>query len=95
MKYLFNIKGRWFIGITLTICLHGLWDSEVQCRIYKDSLIIPILCRINTSWSWTYFFKVHSNIAPHLRLGLPKTIFAVGLSVKIFKQQRYYIKVRK
>ena len=33
----------------------------------------------------TYLFKVHSNIALRLRLGLPKCLFPVGLPVKILK----------
>ena len=33
----------------------------------------------------TYLFKVHSNIVFHLRLGLPKGLFPVGLPVNILK----------
>jgi hypothetical protein len=33
----------------------------------------------------TYLFKVHSNIVSHLRHGLPKGFFPVGLPVKILK----------
>ena len=35
--------------------------------------------------SVTYLFKVHSNIYLHLRRGLPKGLFPVGLPVKILK----------
>ena len=55
--------------------LHSLWNPEVQCRIHKDSPIIPILSRINPiSRIDTYFFKIHS-----------KDLFPVGLPVKILK----------
>ena len=38
-------------------------NPEVQCRIHKGSLIIPILSRINPIPRIdTYLFKVHSNI---------------------------------
>ena len=33
----------------------------------------------------TYLFEVHSNISSHLRLGLPKGLFPVGLPVNILK----------
>ena len=46
----------------LTNKLYGLWNPEVQCRIYKGSPIIPILSRINPITRIdTYLFKVHSN----------------------------------
>ena len=32
-----------------------------------------------------YFFKIHSNIVSHLRLGLPKGLLPSGVLVKIFK----------
>ena len=34
----------------------------------------------------TNFFKIHSNIVPHLRLGLPKGLFPAGVPVKILKE---------
>jgi hypothetical protein len=46
--------------------LHGIWDPEAECRIYKGSPIIPnlspmnLIPRIDTNW---YLFKIHSNIA--------------------------------
>ena len=33
----------------------------------------------------TYFFKIHSNIVFHIRLGIPKGLFPVGVPVKILK----------
>ena len=33
----------------------------------------------------TYLFNVRSNIVSHLRLGLPKGVFPVGLVVNILK----------
>ena len=61
--------------------LHGLWNPEVQFRIYKGSPVIPILSRINQIPRIdTYFFKIRSNNVLHLCLGLPKSLFPVGLS---------------
>ena len=45
--------------------LHGLWNPEAQCRIQKGSPVIPIPSKIKQIRSIkTYFFKIHSNIAP-------------------------------
>ena len=33
----------------------------------------------------TYFYKIHLVLPSHLRLGLPKGLFPVGVSVKILK----------
>ena len=33
----------------------------------------------------TYFYKIHSNIVFHHRLGLPKCLFPIGLHVTILK----------
>ena len=61
-------------------------NLEVQCRLHKGSPIIPILNRIYPiPLIDTYLFKVHFNIVPHLRLGLPKGLFPVELTVKILK----------
>ena len=58
-----------------------LMNLEVQCRVYKDSPIISILTRFNPILRIdTYFFKIHSKLSSHLRLGLPKGIFPVGLN---------------
>ena len=66
--------------------LHGLWNPEAQCRIHKDSPIIPILNRINPiSRIDTYFLRPILILSSHLRLGLPKGLFPVGLPVKILK----------
>ena len=63
-----------------------LWNPEVQCHIHKGSPIIPILSRINPIPRIdTHFFKIHSNIILHLRLGFPKGLFPVGIPVKILK----------
>ena len=58
--------------------LHGLWNPEVQCRIHKGSLIIPILSRINPiPCIDTYLFKVHSNIVLPSTPRLPQRSFQV------------------
>ena len=45
----------------LTNLLHGLWNPEVQCRIYKGPAIIRILSRVNPIPRIAiYFFKIHS-----------------------------------
>ena len=42
---------------------HGLWNPEVQCRIYMGSPVIRILNQINPiPHIDTYFIKIHSNI---------------------------------
>ena len=70
----------WSTRYKLTNSLHDLWNPEVQCRIHKDSPIIPILSRINPIPRIdTHLFKVHSNIV------LQSTPRSVGLPVKILK----------
>ena len=52
----------------------------------QGSSIIPILNRIAPIDSIdTYFFKSMLILSSHLRLGLPKTLFPVGVPVKILK----------
>ena len=46
----------------------------------------PILSRINPIPRIdTHFFKIYSNIPSHLRQHLPKSLFPVGVPVKILK----------
>ena len=53
--------------------------------------IIPILSRNNLiSRTDTYFFKVYFNIAPYLRLELPKDIFPVGLTNSMAQETRRF-----
>ena len=52
-----------YISILELLFDYGLWNPEVQCRIHKSSLIIPIVGRINrVPRIDTYFFMIHSNI---------------------------------
>ena len=61
---------------------HSLWDSEVQCRIHNRPPIIPILNGTNPIPRFdSNFFKTHFNII----LSLPRGLFPVWLSIKIFK----------
>ena len=47
----------------LTRYLYGLWNLEVQCRIYKGAPVISIPSRINQiPRIGTYFFKINSII---------------------------------
>ena len=63
---------------------HGLWNLETQCSIYKGSPIIHILRQINSiPRIVTYFLNIHFNIF-HPSC-LPKSLFPVGLPVKILK----------
>ena len=64
-----------------------MWNPEVQCLIHMSSTIILILSQTKPVPPIdTYFFKIHYNVVPaHLRLGLPKVLFPVGLPVKILK----------
>ena len=52
----------------------------------QGSPIIPILSRINPiPRTDTYFLRYILILSSHLRLGLPKGLFPVGLLVKILK----------
>ena len=66
--------------------LYDFWNPEFQCRIHKNSPLIPILRRNNTIPRIdTCLFKVHSNIVLLSTPILPKSLFPVDLPVKIFK----------
>ena len=70
----------------IIIKLRGLQNPEIQCRIHNGSPIIPILSRFNViPRSDNYFFKILSNLSSHLRVGLPKGLFPVGVPVNILK----------
>ena len=66
--------------------LHTSWNPEI-CHIQKGSIIIPILSRINAS-AVLKPISLRSILIlfSHLRLGLPKGIFPVGVHVKILKE---------
>ena len=50
-------------------------------RRFNATFTRPLLRQINPiPRSDTYFFKIHFNIASHLRLGLPKGLFPAGIS---------------
>ena len=64
----------------------GLLNLEIQCRIYKGPPIIIILSRINPIPRIdTYSLRSITILSSHIRLGLPKGFFPVGLPVKILK----------
>ena len=63
-----------------SIYFQGLSIPEIQYHIHKGFPETPILSQINpVTHIDTYFFKIQEG------LGLPKGLFPVGLSVKIFK----------
>ena len=47
-----------------------LWKPYDYYRIQKNTPLVPILSQIQTI-STTHFLKIHFNIIPNLRLGLP------------------------
>ena len=54
---------------------------EGQCRIYEGFPIIPVLSRINQFLVLIpIYLRCILILSLHLRLGLPKSIFPVGLS---------------
>jgi hypothetical protein len=66
--------------------LHDLWNPEVHCRIHKDSPTIPIQNRINP------IPRIDTNplrsvliLSSHQRLGLPKGLLSVSVTVNILK----------
>ena len=65
--------------------LHGLWNPEALCRIHKGFSIIPILSLIT---QFLVLIPIYLRsiliLSSHLRLGLPKVLFPVGVPVKIF-----------
>ena len=59
---------------------------EGSNHIQKGSPIVPILSRINPiPHIDSYFLKVLLILSFHLRIGLPKGLFPVGLPDKILK----------
>ena len=66
--------------------LHGLWNPEAQCHIHKGSPIIHIPSGINPIPRIDiYRTKSILILTSHLRRGLPKGLFPIGLPVKILK----------
>ena len=61
-------------------------DPEVQCRIHKDSPIIPILSRINLiPRNDPISLRSILILSSYLRLGLSKGVFPVGTPFEILK----------
>ena len=59
---------------------------RLQCRIHKGTPIIPTLSRISPIPRIdTYFLRYILILSPHLRIGLPKGLFPVGVPVNILK----------
>ena len=68
--------------------------TMVQCRIYKDSLFVPILSRINPICRTdTHFRKINYNFSFQQALGLRGGFFfpPVGLSVKFLKLSNFLL----
>jgi hypothetical protein len=65
--------------------LNILWSSKVHHRVHRSPPLVPILSHqinpVHTTLS--YFSKVHLNIIPHLRLGLPGGLYPSGFPIKI------------
>ena len=61
-------------------------EPEVHCRNHKDSPIIPILSRMNSTFAIISISVILTlTMSSHLRLGLPMVLPTVGLPVKTFE----------
>ncbi|PNF21834.1 hypothetical protein B7P43_G05969 [Cryptotermes secundus] len=61
-----------------------LWNSKVHYRVHKSPPLVPILTQIYPIHTiQSYLSKIHSNIAHHLRLGLPCDLFPSSFPTNI------------
>jgi hypothetical protein len=62
---------------------HILWNPKVHYRIQKCPPPVPILNQLEPVHTLTFRFqKIHHNIIPHLRLGLPSDLFPSGFPTR-------------
>ena len=85
--FVYWLKCRFFKPIVIHInYLHGLWHSEVQCRIHKGSHY-SLFWAESSQFLKLITISLRSFLAKsfHLRLAIHKGLFLVGLPVKILK----------
>jgi hypothetical protein len=61
-----------------------LWNPKVHYRVRKSPLLVPIVSQIDPVHTiLSYLFKIHFNIVPHLRLGLPSGLLPSGFPANV------------
>jgi hypothetical protein len=62
---------------------HILWNPNVHYRIHKYPPPVFVLSQLNpVHTSTSYFMKIRLQNIPHLRLGLPSSLFPLGFPSK-------------
>ena len=69
----------------------GFRNSEVQCSIHKKFLMITMMSRINQNPLLRPISLKSIPVFSHLRLGIPKVPFPVGLAFKVQKTPLNFI----